>query len=286
MKNEILVTGASGFLGRHLVKALEARGHRVRPHSSAQGDIANCPLPIEGVDHVFHLAAKSFVPDSWTHSQDFYRTNVVGTVNVLDHCRRHRTPVTLISSYVYGQPQRLPISEDHPLSALNPYGHTKILAEEVARFYEQLFGIRLVIVRAFNMYGPGQNPPYLIPKIVQQALDPGVAEIRLKDLRPKRDYLFVTDAVEMLLATLGDKVRGIYNLGSGESASVAEVAELICKAAGTRKPIISEEQPRPQEVMDVRADISRAYSDLAWRPTTSLADGIRKTVAAERAKRG
>ena len=285
MKNEILVTGASGFLGRHLVKALEARGHRVRPHSSAQGDIANCPLPIEGVDHVFHLAAKSFVPDSWTHSQDFYRTNVVGTVNVLDHCRRRRTPVTLISSYVYGQPQRLPISEDHPLSALNPYAHTKIMAEEVARFYEQLFGIRLVIVRAFNMYGPGQNPPYLIPLIVQQALDRGVAEIRLKDLRPKRDYLYVTDAIEMLLATLGDGVRGIYNLGSGESASVAEVAELICQAAGTRKPIISEEQPRPQEVMDVRADISRASSYLGWRPTTSLADGLRKTVEAERAKR-
>ena len=285
MKNEILVTGASGFLGRHLVKALEARGHRVRSHSSAQGDIANCALPLDGVDHVFHLAAKSFVPESWTHTQEFYQTNVVGTVNVLDHCRRHQTPVTLISSYVYGQPQRLPISEDHPLAALNPYSHTKIMAEEVGRFYEQLFGMRLVIVRAFNIYGPGQKPPYLIPTIVRQALDPAIPEIRLKDLRPKRDYLYVADAVEMLLATLGDGVRGVYNLGSGESASVAEVAELIRQAAGTKKPIVGEEQPRRQEVMDVRADISRASSDLGWRPTTSLADGLRKTVTAERAKR-
>lgn len=285
MKSEILVTGASGFLGRHLVHALEARGHRVRPHSTAQGDIASCPLPIDGVDHVFHLAAKSFVPDSWTHSQEFYRTNVLGTVNVLEHCRRHRTPLTLISSYVYGQPQQLPISEDHPLAAINPYAHTKILAEEVGRFYERIFGLRLVIVRAFNLYGPGQNPPYLIPTIVQQTLDPNTAEISLKDLRPKRDYLYVTDAVEMLLTTLGDGVRGVYNLGSGQSASVAEVAELIQRAAGTAKPVVSDDQPRPQEVMDVRADISRASSELRWRPTNSLADGITKTVAAERAKR-
>ncbi len=281
MNTEILVTGASGFLGRHLVKALEARGHRVRPHSTGQGDIANCALPIDGVDHVYHLAAKSFVPDSWTHTQDFYRTNVMGTVNVLEHCRRHRTPLTVISSYVYGQPQRLPIAEDHPLAAINPYAHTKILAEEVSRFYEKVFGLRLVIVRVFNPYGPGQNPPYLIPTIIQQALDPNLSEIRLKDLRPKRDYLYVADAVEMLLATLQDTVSGVYNLGSGQSASVAEVAELIRNAAGTIKPIVSDDQPRPQEVMEVRADISRASSDLGWRPSTSLAEGIAKTVAAE-----
>ena len=285
MNTEILVTGAGGFLGRHLVQALKSRGHRVRSHSSAQGDISSCALPIDGVDHVYHLAAKSFVPESWTHTQDFYRTNVLGTVNVLEHCRRHRTPLTLISSYVYGQPQRLPISEDHPLAALNPYAHTKILAEEVGTFYEKVFGLRLVIVRIFNLYGPGQNPPYLIPTIIHQALDPSVPEIRLKDLRPKRDYLYVADAVEMLLATLQDTVSGVYNLGSGQSASVAEVAELIRRAAGTGKPVTSDEQPRPQEVMDVRADISRASSDLGWRPSTSLAEGIAKTVAAERAKR-
>src|ERR1035438_1527231 len=129
MKSEILVTGATGFLGRHLVEALEARGHGVRPHSSSQGDIAHCRLPIEGAHHVFHLAAKSFVPESWANPQGFYDVNVMGTVNVLEHCRRHRTPLTLISSYVYGHPRCLPVSEDHPLAAINPYAHTKILAD-------------------------------------------------------------------------------------------------------------------------------------------------------------
>ncbi|HLZ39520.1 MAG TPA: NAD(P)-dependent oxidoreductase [Candidatus Sulfotelmatobacter sp.] len=285
MKSEILVTGATGFLGRYLVKALEARGYSVRSHSSRQGDIANCPLPIEGIDHVFHLAAKTFVPESWTNPEGFYRTNVMGTVNVLEHCRANRTPLTLLSSYVYGHPQRLPISEDHPLGANNPYAHTKVLAEEAGRFYEMDFGMRVVIVRPFNMYGPGQKPPFLIPTIVEQAMDDSRSDIRLKDLRPRRDYLYVDDAIEFLLLTLGKNVKGVYNLGSGESASVAEVAELIRHAVGTDKPVVSDEQPRPQEVMDVRADISRAASELGWHPTTSLAKGIREVVEARRAHR-
>ncbi len=284
MKSEILVTGASGFMGRYLVKALEARGHWVRAHSSHQGDISTCALPIEGASHVFHLAAKSFVPESWTNPQAFYSVNVMGTVNVLEHCRRNRTPLTLVSSYVYGQPKKLPVAEDHPLAALNPYGHSKILAEDLARFYEQHYGVRLIIVRPFNIYGPGQTPPFLIPLIVQQAIDPNASAIRLKDLRPRRDYLYVDDAVAMLVMTLNEGARGVYNLGSGESVSVADVAELVRQAAGTDKAIVSEGQPRPQEVMDVRADISRAATELGWRPSTSLAEGIAKVVAAQRAK--
>jgi nucleoside-diphosphate-sugar epimerase len=284
-KKEIVVTGATGFVGRHLVKALEAYGHVVRRHSSSQGDVANCALPVEGAGHVFHLAAKSFIPESWTNPQSFYSTNVMGTVNVLEHCRRYQTPLTLISSCVYGHPERLPVSEDHPLAAPNPYAHSKILAEELARFYEARFGLRIVIVRPFNLYGPEQATPFLVPTIVKQALDPAAAEIRLKDLRPRRDYLYVKDAVALLVATLNDGVKGVYNLGSGESASVAEVAELVRRAAGTDKPIVSDDQPRPQEVMDIRADISRAASELGWRPSTSLSDGIAYVVAAERASR-
>lgn len=285
MKSEILVTGATGFLGRHLFEALEARGYGVRPHSSSEGDIAHCQLPIEGVHHVFHLAAKSFVPESWANPQGFYSVNVMGTVNVLEHCRRHRTPLTLISSYVYGHPRCLPVAEDHPLAAHNPYAHTKILAEDLARFYQLHYGVRSVIVRPFNLYGPGQSALFLIPTIVAQTLDPSASVIRVKDLRPRRDYLYVTDAVELLLATLKEEVKGIYNLGSGESFSVGDVAEFAQRAAGTNKPIVSDDQPRPDEVMDVRADISHAATELGWRPSISLASGISKVVAAGRKAR-
>ena len=284
MTSEILVTGATGFLGRHLVEALQSQGYGVRAHSSRDGDIATCPLPIEGAAHVFHLAARSFVPESWSNPQAFYSVNVMGTLNVLEHCRGHGTSLTLISSYVYGQPRKLPVPEDHPLSAHNPYAHSKILAEELGRFYKQHYGLRIVIVRPFNLYGPGQTPPFLIPLIVEQAVDRATPAIRLKDLRPRRDYLYVDDAIELLLKTLKGTVQGTYNLGSGQSASVAEVAQLVCKAAETNKPIFSEDQPRAQEVMDVRADISRASHELDWRPSTPLAEGIAKVVAARLAE--
>lgn len=286
MKNKILVTGATGFLGRHLVAALEAQGRAVRLHSSADGDIANCPLPMEGVSHVFHLAGKSYVPDSWQNPHAFYHTNVMGTVNVLEHCRRNQAALTLISSYVYGQPQRLPIAEDHPLAAANPYAHTKILAEDTARFYEQSFGLALVIVRPFNIYGPGQRHSFLIPSLVRQVLDPSSAEVRVTDLRPKRDYLYVADAVMFLLATLRPGARGVYNMGSGRSASVAEVVQLVNDAAGVRKAVVSVDEPRPGEILDVVADTSRAAAELDWRPRTSLAHGIAAVVAAERTAHG
>jgi len=241
---------------------------------------------MDGVSRVFHLAGKSYVPDSWNNPQDFYRTNVMGTVNVLEHCRRSDAALTLISTYLYGQPQRLPIAEDHPVAAVNPYAHSKLLAEEAAHFYERCFGLELTIIRPFNIYGPGQAASFLIPSIVRQVLDPATEAVRVRDLRPKRDYLYVADAVSMLLASLRAGSHGVFNLGSGCSASVAEVIELVNTAAGIRKPVVSADVERPGEIMDVVADTSRAAAELNWRPSTSMADGIAAVVAVERTARG
>lgn len=271
---EILVTGADGFVGSRLVPALCTAGRRVHGISIRDGDIARCALPFARVGHVFHLAARMFVPDSWSDPRAFYDTNVMGTVNVLEFCRTHGAALTLVSSYVYGQPKSLPISEDHPLEAFNPYSQTKIIAEEIARFYERHFGVRLTIVRPFNLYGPRQDARFLIPSLIRQALDPALEAIHVADARPKRDYLYIDDLVALLVATLTSDAPGTYNAGSGTSTSIGELVAIINRVTRQNKALVSEGQQRPQEVMDVVADVSRAAARLGWRPQVSLEAGI------------
>ncbi len=282
MKDTVLVTGASGFVGRHLVRALRERGERVVAYSTRDGDLSQSAPEVTGIRHVFHLAARTFVPDSWNDPRSFYQTNVLGTVNVLEFCRREGSSLTLLSSYVYGQPRQLPIPEDHPLHAFNPYGHSKILAEQVVRFYGEAFQVPVTIVRAFNLYGPGQADHFLIPSIIRQALAPDTEAIKVEDADPKRDYIFISDLIELLVALYDRGVAGIYNAGSGVSFSVQEVADLAMRIAGTDKRVLSRGRRRQDEVMDMRADISRARTEAGWSPKVTLEEGLRRTMEAFR----
>jgi nucleoside-diphosphate-sugar epimerase len=275
----VLVTGADGFIGSRLVSALRALGYVVLSHSRRQGDIKDCRLSFEGVGHVFHLAARTFVPDSWAAPLSFYEANLLGTVNVLEFCRAQAASVTLMSSYVYGQSARLPISEIEPLRAFNPYSHTKILAEETGLYYQREFGVAVTIVRPFNIYGPGQDRRFLIPTILTQAVDPGQEAIVVADLRPRRDYLFVTDLVDLLTRTAFRREGGIFNAGSGSSWSVGEVITLVNGLLPAPKPVRIEGLARPGEVNDVIADITRARLEFGWLPRVALHEGLSDTLA-------
>jgi len=278
MSKTVLVTGASGFIGRPLSERLEQAGCTVIRHSSTDGDIASCALPGEGVNHVYHLAARTFVPDSWSAPLPFYSTNVLGTVNVAELCRRHGASLTVLSSYVYGRPQFLPITEEHPLAAFNPYGHTKLLVEEVCRFYARQFGIRASIIRPFNVYGPGQNGNFLILTLLRQILDPEAREISIADDRPKRDYLFLDDLIDLLLQSMNPQGCDAYNAGSGRSVNPRELAELMLHAAGLEKPVISKREVRSDEVLEMVADVGKAKRTFGWQPRVPLAEGLARMI--------
>lgn len=280
MSDSILVTGDTGFIGRHLVRALRAEGHAVFGHSRQDGDIARCSLSYSNVRHVYHLAGKTFVPESWQSPLTFYEVNVLGAVNVLEFCRRQDASLILLSSYVYGRPERLPIAEDHPLKAVNPYSHTKILAEGISEYYREQYGVRVTIVRPFNVYGPGQDERFLVPTLLRQAMSADRATIEVADVRPRRDFLFIADLVELLVLLARHNGSGIYNAGSGESVSIQELVDVINSLVPLKKQITCREAPRPEEILDVRADVQKAWRELTWKPRTSLACGLRHTLTA------
>lgn len=276
----ILVTGSGGFVGSHLLPRLAAGGHEAIPHDLAQGDLAGTLPGAAGIDTVIHLAARSFVPESWQDPPAYYRANTLAAANVLEYCRRSGSRLVLVSSYVYGTPRYLPIDEDHPLEAFNPYGHSKILAEEIARYYARTFGVPVSIVRPFNLYGPGQRDSFLIPTLIRQVLDPSRERIEVLDARPRRDFLYIGDFVDLLARLAASPATGVFNAGSGVSTGIAELVHLLCRLARVSKPLADLGRPRPDEVLDMHASIEKAGRELGWRPATTLEQGLEKTLAA------
>lgn len=283
--NKILVTGAGGFVGKALVRRLQGASYDVIQLSSKDGDIAD-PDTLKKISdvrlsRVFHLAAKTYVPDSWSNPMAFYRTNILGTANVLELCKTARVPVTYVSAYLYGIPDRLPIAEDSPIRPNNPYALSKQSAERLCSSYHTIHGIPVTVLRPFNAYGIGQNEKFLIPTVVKQALyEPAIL---VNDLAPKRDFIFLDDLVESLVRTLeGDKGYRVYNIGSGESYSVKEVIDIAQSIAQTRKAIVCQDKKRTSEIDNVVADISKAKLELNWCPRHSFHDGMEKIISSMR----
>lgn len=283
---KIFITGASGFIGRALKQRLLTNGYSILEmnsnHDITVSTSFNC-FKSEHIDHIFHLAAKTFVPDSWRHPQSFYQTNVLGTVNVLDFCRGKSVPLTFASSYLYGQPEKLPISEDHQIKPNNPYAHSKYLSEQICQFYAKEFGVKTTIIRPFNVYGIGQSDKYLIPYIIKQALHN--VDIKVENLLPKRDYIYLDDLVDFfVLSMIASKQFAIYNIGSGYSLSVKDVICVVQEILGINKKIVSDNRIRKNEIYDVVADISNANSDIGWSPKHSFYQGVEKIVEYEKRK--
>jgi nucleoside-diphosphate-sugar epimerase len=279
--SRVLVTGPTGFIGKHLVPRLRAEGHEIVEAGRTAGDTADQATwkRLPPADVVVHLAAKSFVPESWDAPGLFVRTNLLGTVEALEYCRAHGARLVFPSSYLYGDVVRQPIAETTTLAATNPYALSKKLAEEACEFYADRFSIQTTILRPFNIYGPGQSDTFLIPAIVKQ-VNAG-KEIHVKELEPRRDYVYVIDVIEAMVKAMARAGGfGVFNVGSGTSYSVSELIQTIQEVWGTDLPVCSDGVRRPGEIMDTVADIARARQQLGWTPRFTLREGLEALHAA------
>jgi NAD dependent epimerase/dehydratase len=304
----VLVTGAGGFIGSHLTERLIRDGARVRAmvHYNALGrngwldesdtageaeivaaDIADADAvrsAVRGVDVVFHLAALIGIPYSYSAPASYVRTNINGTLNVLQAARTEGVQRVLhtSTSEVYGTARSVPISEAHPLQGQSPYSATKIGADKLAESFHLSFGVPVVTVRPFNTFGPRQSRRAVIPTVIAQCLAGG--PIRLGALTPTRDLNYVDNTVDgFVRAAQADSAVGqAVNLGTGLEISVGDLAVKIAKLCGVDPAIEQEgarQRPSGSEVERLVADASRARDLLGWTPGVDLTTGLERTIA-------
>jgi dTDP-glucose 4,6-dehydratase len=310
MGEQILVTGAAGFIGSHLTETLAAQGRRVRAmiHYNFQNNwgwldtlpkalmerIEVFPADIcdpyavrkavAGCDTVFHLASLIAIPYSYLAPASYVETNVKGTLNVLQAAldSRVRRVVHTSTSETYGSAQYVPIDEAHPLVGQSPYAASKIAADKLAESYHLSFGLPVATIRPFNTFGPRQSARAVIPTIVTQALS-GAGVIRLGALHPVRDLNYVVDTVAGFLAVAESEgaVGTVVNIGRGEGVSIGELAGLILQICGSDARVESQTErlrPDKSEVQRLVCGNRKAREVLGWFPQHSLREGLEATV--------
>jgi len=275
----IIVTGSEGFLGRHLVQKLRREGAEIIGIAKG-GDVTDWDQVkiYHDIDIIYHLAAKTYIPTANEDPREMYRTNLIGTLNMLELGRRNGAKSFIFaSSYIYGHPKYIPINESHPVNPTNAYSRSKALAEDLCGAYYQDYGLGCVIIRAFNIYGEGQKDDFLIPTIIKQIAK---REIELRDSEPRRDFLYVNDAVEAYVraAKYCRSNFEVFNIGSGVSYSIDEIVRKIIAVSGQRVGVRYLHLRRENEVMNTVADIRKAREKLGWEPKFSIEEGLKNVM--------
>jgi len=310
MGNRVLVTGAGGFIGSHLVELLVREGHEVRAlvryngrddrgHLDRLPDAIKASIEVHRGDlkdpeairkavagraWVFHLGALIAIPYSYQNPLDVVQTNVLGTAHVLDACRANpalERVVLTSTSEVYGTAQFVPITESHPLRGQSPYAATKIGSDALGESYHRAFGLPVAILRPFNTFGPRQSARAIIPTIISQALSR--PSIRLGSLDPRRDLTYVKDTAAGFLAIAGSDaaIGRVVNIGRGDDLTIGELVARIGALLG-REIVV---EPDPDRVRPAASEVGRLLAGTAlarelfgWSPRYTLDQALAETI--------
>ena len=307
---KVLVTGAGGFIGSHLTEELVKQGETVRVFirynsrddvglleelprevrdqlEIVRGDLKDpdgVRKAVKGCQRIFHLGALIAIPYSYVHPFDFTQANVLGTGHLLNACldNPHLERVIHTStSEVYGTARYVPIDEEHPLQAQSPYAASKIAADKLAESYHLSFDLPVTILRPFNTFGPRQSLRAVVPTIISQGL--AGQTIRLGNLEPKRDFLFVKDTVRgfIEIGKCDQAIGRVVNIGTGRDLSIRDLVDKILDLMGKKGRLEIEDRrvrPEKSEVMQLCSDTTLAQKLFQWAPRYTLEAGLRETI--------
>jgi len=312
--NKILVTGADGFIGSHLVERLISLGYEVRAlvmYNSfnswgwldtldqevkfkievVSGDIRDpfgVDAIVKGCDCVLHLAALIAIPYSYQSPNSYVDTNINGTLNILEASKKYECKkiIHISTSEIYGSAQYVPIDEKHPNVGQSPYSASKIAADQLAISFNKSYELPVGIIRPFNTFGPRQSNRAVIPTIITQLLD-GKNEIKLGNIEATRDFSYVLDTVDGIIAGMNsnENIGKVINLGAGFEISILKTAQMISSLMGKELNIITDKQrirPQESEVNRLFSDNSLAEKTIKWTPKykgeEGFASGLKKTI--------
>ena len=288
-----VVTGAAGFIGSTLARALESQGHDVagvdaftdyydvaEKEANADGlevqrlDLAAADLELDGIDGVFHLAGQPGVRSFGEAFPSYVRGNILATQRVFEACARARVRVVFSSSSsVYGDTEAYPTPEEAEPRPISPYGVTKLTGEQLAYAYERAFGLDAVVLRYFTVYGPRQRPDMFFRRVCELLLSGGTLQIYGSGGQ-SRSFTFVDDAVAATIAAMERAPRGaVLNVGGGEEATMLDAIALLERASGRRLDVQHVDAAKG-DVSRTSADVTRIRDVLGWSPQTSLARGL------------
>lgn len=299
MAKQILVTGGAGFVGSNLVPALVDRGYEVDILSRSGTSSASVPetvsvlsgnvcqpdtLPsFEAYDSVIHLAGLVSVGQSIDNPVKTTKTNTLGTQQVLERARKDGVDncIYLSSGAVYGNPEYLPIDESHPTECLHPYAASKLSGEHIAESYAHTYGLSIVTLRGFTLYGPRQQSDNLVPSVISKLAD-NPDKIVLGNLDPTRDFTYISDLVSGIICVLEKSIDTyeVFNIGSGNETTVEEMIDEIIRTTGQEVTVESEDSGRSSDI-----EISRMVADttkleqLGWTAEYDIQTGVEKTLA-------